>query len=331
MKNPYILTFVILTLAVSYVPLGTVWSQDNSEAPSNTPKATETTTDKEVAAQNEDALNVVREARARLFRHQTVRADIVQRVSLGDFRFEASGKYLAGEGFRSRIEYRVTLGELEGEFLEVCDGQILHTRRQIVRQIATSPTTETPQIELTRRDIQKILRETQLYLDQPEAVRAAEIGIGGLPAILASLERTMVFEAIREVEEGGRQLIVVQGRWDLAQQERLIAGLGGLAAQVQNFFPDRVQITFAKDTLFPTSFQYLKKLPNNESSYRPMLTVAFQNAVINEPIPLQNFNYISPPGLEERDETAQFIEAIQQAAAPPVQQTAPDAAGQSTN
>lgn len=318
MKNPHILTLLCITCLASLISLSPLFSQEEEVAPDKQGESTEPVESEEVTQQNEEALSLVREARSRLFQHQTVQADLSQLVSLGTYRFQSSGKYMAGDGFRTRIEYSVKLGNLAGEFLEVCDGQILHTRRQISNLQPNVDANQAPTVELARRDINKILQETQLFLDQPEAVRAAEIGIGGLPAILASLERMMIFDALEaKTTEEGRAVQVVSGKWNSDQQSKLAGGLEGLSAQIKQFLPDRVQITFAADTLFPEKFQYLKELPNRQGVYESLLTVAFNNAVINEPIPPHQFNYIPPPGMEERDETAMFIEAIKLAANPP--------------
>lgn len=314
MKNPYILTALFALVAALTSPLTPVWSQEDSTPATEAKENTETLSGKEVATHNEEALNVVREARSRLFQHKSVQADITQLVSMGDYRFRSSGKYLAGEDFKTRIEYAVKLGNLEGTFLEVCDGQILHSRRQIT-EVGNKPAGgQPPKIELARRDINKILRETQLFLDQPAAVRAAEIGIGGLPAILASLERTMIFESLKEDVDGESPVLIVQGKWNSAEFQKLASGMQGLSAQILQFMPDKVRITFNKETLFPQKFQYLKELPQSPGVYEPLLTVSFENAAINQPIPVNRFSYIPPPGMEERDETAMFIQAIKESA-----------------
>ncbi len=327
MKNPYILTLTLLFTLTCSLRVVSAWPQAEDAPDKSTAESTQPTETKSVPTQNEEALQVVRDSRTRLFDFQSVQADMTQRVALGDFHFQASGKYFAVEGFKSRIEYSVKLGEMEGDFLEVCDGQILHTRRQIRTKPSATKTPTPPQVELTRRDIQKIIREIQLYADKPEAYRAAEMGIGGLPAVLASLERTMIFDAIREEEEEGEPVLVVQGVWNPNEQNRILTGLGGLSSQIQEFLPDRVRISFSKATLFPRKFQYLKKLTEEETSYRPILTVSFTNVILNEPIPAQRFSYIPPPGMEERDETAIFIEAIQKSAKVPT----PDSATKAKN
>lgn len=323
MKKPYILTFAVLTILPLLTGAGVVLSQENGQAAKVDKEAEQAEASELAPQQNEQALQIVREARSKLFRHKSVQAEITQVVSLGDVRFEATGKYLSGEDFRSRLEYSLNLGQLEATFLEVSDGQILHTRRQITDAAVDSKKSTPPTIELSRRDLNKILRETQLHLDQPDAVRAAEIGIGGLPAILASLERTMIFEAVRDEVQDGQPVWVVQGSWNPEEENRLVGGLGGLATQIQQFLPDRVHVVFNKETYFPQKFQYLKRISEERNTFRPLLTVSFSNAVFDESIPAQRFSYIPPPGMEERDETAMFIDAIQAASKPAV--SAPEA------
>lgn len=317
MKNPYILTFTLLFTFTCSLRVVLAWPQAKDAPENPVENSTEVSEVKDVPVQNEKALQAVKDSRTRLFDFQSVQADMTQRIALGDFHFQASGKYFAAKDFKTRIEYSVKLGEMEGDFLEVCDGQILHTRRQIRTNPSTVKASTPPQIELTRRDIRKIIQEVQLDLDKPEIVRAAEIGIGGIPAILASLERTMIFDGIREEEDGGEPVVIVQAVWNPAEQNRILTGLGGLSEQIQDFLPDRVRITFSKSTLFPKKFQYLKKITQEESSYRPILTVTFTNVILNEPVSVQRFSYVPPPGIEERDETAVFIEAIQKSAKGP--------------
>ncbi len=318
MKNPYILTFALLFTLTCSLRVVFAWPQAKEAPEKSVVESTETSEIKDVPVQDEKALQVVKDSRTRLFDFQSVQADMTQSIALGDFHFLASGKYSAVNGFKTRIEYSVKLGEMEGDFLEVCDGQILHTRRQIRTKPSASKTAAPPQIELTRRDIRKIIQAVELDLDKPEVFRAAEIGIGGLPAILASLERTMIFDGIREGVVDGEPVVIVQCVWNPGEQDRILVGLGGLSGQIQEFLPDRVRITFSKATLFPKKFQYLKKITEEESSYRPILTVSLANVILNEPVPAQRFSYTPPPGMEERDETAMFIEAIQKSAKVPV-------------
>ena len=320
MKNLSILTLFIGLLATFALRFAAA-QQDADEPSQDAAATTDQPAEDKITEHNEEALAIVRKARSELFKHQSVQAVLTQRASLGEFRFTASGKYAAGEGFRTRIEYNVELAEMAGQFLEVCDGQILHTRRQVGPKDASATNSIPPQIELARRDIQVILKETQEYLELEElqankAMLAAEIGIGGLPAILASLERMYLFEAMKTDQENGQDVVIVQGLWNEARQEEIVQVLGPMVQQVGRFFPDRVRITFLSDSSFPIRFQYLKLADAENKIYRPMLTLELSDVRINEPLSPQLFNYVRPVGLEERDETAIFIESIRSAVEP---------------
>lgn len=318
MKNPHKLTSAACGLVVIGFVVLQVRGQDEPQTTLDSQDSQQSASQEQVAPPNPEAVKLLQDARTRLFNHESVQAELVQKVVLGGYRFSASGRYLSGRDFRTRLEFSAQLGEMEASYLEVCDGQILHTRRQINRLASrANEQPSTPEIELTRRDIQKILSEVQLFLDQPPAVRAAEIGIGGLPAILASLERTMIFVSLTEASLEGNPVLVIEGRWNPDERDRIMTGLGQMAAQINQFMPERVRVAFDQDTLFPRRIQYLQRASSESSVYNALLTVEFANVRLNQPIPIQQFRYLPPPGMEERDETATFVEHILEATNPP--------------
>lgn len=306
------LTAFLVVISLCGWQVAFAWQEGAPSAETKTEEKPQTTSVKEDAPQDPQAADLVRQARDRLFNHQTVSADMEQLVSLGAYKFASSGKYFSGSGFKSRLEYEVKLAQMQGRFLEVCDGQILHTRRQIGKVSNNPLSTEVPKIELSRRDIQKILKETRQNLDKPEALQAAEIGIGGLPAVLASLESAMTFDAIRPEAIEGQDYLVVQARWKNEERTELMTGLGPMASQIGGFIPDLVRIYFVKETLFPAKILYLKTASEVRQTYRPMVTIEFTNIKIDEPLPQNTFVYVAPPGVEERDETGIYLQMIQQ-------------------
>lgn len=257
------------------------------------------------------AVELLGQARDRLFRGTSVRADMRQYVDFGGQTFTGEGSYAAGADFRYRLEFRVQLGDSEGRFLEVCDGQILHTRRQIGKIAkGKEALTQSPSVELTRRDIQKILKETRKNLDVPGALHAAEMGIGGLPSVLASLERTMIFESATQSRHEDRDVWILEGRWNPKQKDALLGKMGPLSGQLAGFMPDRVRIYLDAESLFPKRFLYMKRSSATQETFRPMLVVEFYNVVLNEPLPQQLFVYVTPPGVDERDTTAEYLQMI---------------------
>lgn len=313
MKNLPILTLVLTLAAIGLFRAAQAWQEKQAEHGTNSDETVQTDASEGFTVDSERAAELFQQARERLFEHASVQANMSQLVSLGTYKFRSSGAYMAGEDFRYRLEYQVELADLQGSFLEVCDGQILHTRRQIAKAEGTALTAAAAEVELTRRDIQRILRETRDNLDVPEALHAAEIGLGGLPAVLASLERSMIFDAVREETLGGRDYFVLQGTWSEEHRGELMEGLGGVAGQIAGFLPDLVRIYLERETLFPERFVYLKRISEERQSYRPMLTVEFTDVTLGESLPAQAFIYVAPPGMEERDETAFFLQMIRSA------------------
>jgi len=316
MKNlPTLTAFLFLALACGY-RVALAW-QETAEKPDSAMKKTAQPIDnKELPKVSGEATGIVHQARKRLFQRQSVNAEFVQKVSLGVHKFQTGGRYLSGENFQYRLEYNVKLGGLEGKFLEVCDGKILHTSRQINKASESDLLQgEITDIELTRRDIQKILKETQQNIENTEAMHAAEIGIGGMPAVLASLARSMNFEAVKEETVNDTPYYVVQGRWKDNKREELLTGLGGpIAGQIAGLMPDLVRVWFNKETLFPERFLYLKLASAERETYLPMLSIEFANVQLDQQVSTQLFRYQAPTGVEERDETAMFIEMINLAA-----------------
>ncbi len=274
-----------------------------------------------VTESDPQATEILRQSRNRLFERQSVQAEITQLISLGEYRLQSRGTYASGTGFRYRLQYQLQLGDLQGEFLEVCDGQILHTRRQITPISPKHQDVAAPEMELTRRDIQRIRREALGIKDAnptsnlSDALRSAEIGLGGIPAILAMLERTLLLEPARVQNLDGRNFLVLQGRMRPDRQAELLAGLGPASGQIAGFLPDVVRLYLDQETLFPEKFLYLKLTEPNGKTLAPLITVEFTNVQLDQPIQEKQFVYMAPPGLEEKDETLVYLEMMRQAAA----------------
>jgi len=313
------------------------WQEPASKAATaeNVPQAAE------APDSNPDALALVRAARERLLKWQSIQANVVQTVDVGDRRFKASGRFMAGEFPRLRLEYELTVGNTIGKLLEVCDGQVLHVERRIEEvaphqakveradEETESRDSEKPVIEATRRDVQRILRATSDADGVAVPMHAADIGLGGLSALLASLERTMIFDSIREEEHDGQKFRVVQGVWKPTYLADLQTKLGGMAPQLAVFLPERVRIYFEAESLFPVRILYLKLASQERRSYRAMLSLEFHDVEFDVMLPADAFTYRVPTGVQQKDDTDDFIQllkASQGQAAQPAEAAAPGGA-----
>lgn len=274
------------------------------------------------------AAELLHAAKQRLFSLTSVQADLREFVVLGDRRFEAIGRYVAGPFNplpQLRLEYQVRVGDTEGLLLEVCDGQILRSQRTIRRiskdegESTTAPrgkeASQSSEVVVTRRDVRKILEAVQKHGPTPETILQAELGIGGLPALLTSLERAMVFDSVREEPLAGRRCYVLHGRWRpefLAELQRQFALF---RRDVDPHLPDSVRIHLDAEMLFPLRLTYWPAPASDVQELSPTLTLEFTNIRLNEPVPPELFEFVSN-GADESDVTNDFIEAIR-AAAPP--------------
>ncbi|MEZ6064267.1 MAG: hypothetical protein R3B90_00835 [Planctomycetaceae bacterium] len=268
-----------------------------------------------------EAAAIVDDARERLFKHQSVRANVREFVALGNRRFQVEGRYLAGPYSplpHLRIEYTMRVGDTTGTLVEVCDGQILRTMRTIERQ--GQPTGDEdedapPVTEVTRRDVEKIIEAVRENGASPQTVLQAELGIGGLPALLTSIERAMVFHSVAQESLGDRPCHVVTASW----KPEFLAGLQQqfqvFGRNLDDYLPDHARIHFDRETMFPVRVSYLTKDGGKEAPSVALLTLEFTDIRLNEPVEMSAFELETPKDLEEQDVTEQYIQAIRGAAA----------------
>jgi len=257
-----------------------------------------------------DAL--LEEARNRLEDRQSLQADMVQQILVGERKLTAEGKYISGTPYpKLRLEYRIRVGTMQGSLVEVCDGTILHTEKTIGRA-----EDKAPDRQFTRRDVQRILAARDNSLNVPVASQGAELGIGGLPAMLASIDRCMVGKRVTEEEFDGQLCLVFHGAWDQEILKKYDVALGQSKAQLVPFFPDRVRVYFTADAFLPVKLVYLKNDLNESGKIvgqRTLMTLEFRNVKVDQPIPPDTFQYVLPPKSEEVDRTNEFLELIKQA------------------
>lgn len=283
-------------------------ADDGAQADSPKEDAAEGAVPDEGAAEVDAALKVLQDARYRLvYERRSVQATLRETVSMGPRRFRGEGTYVAGPYPKLRLELSLDVGGTQGALLEVCDGTILWT----VQQIAP-PTSATPEVQVARTVISDVTEALESTMDVPETFLIAGLGVGGLPALLASLERSMTFEAMRELEEEGRKFTVIQGRWSDAYMQQLTGGQED--AQLPPYMPDHVRIYFDDQTQFPTRILYLRRSEPGARTFIPLLSLEFSDVVLDGPINDDLFQYTPGPDVKVRDRTGEYLKLIEEAA-----------------
>lgn len=145
----------------------------------------------------------------------------------------------------------------------------------------------------------------------------AELGLGGLQALLASFEKKMVFGPVKQEKIGDTSFAVIQGAWNeeflkAFQPPNQNSSAG--QARLPNHVPDFVRIHFDRKKLFPRKIQYFKKHPTRKF-YLPVVTLRFVNVVLNAPVEAGQFEYAGPEGVFVNDITKQYIAGIKAAVA----------------
>ncbi|HEX6985748.1 MAG TPA: hypothetical protein VF170_10235, partial [Planctomycetaceae bacterium] len=250
-----------------------------------------------------DAATLLRQAREKLAGYRTLKAKMTETVEFGPRRFKAEGDYLQGADNRVRVDLTVAIGENKGRLLQVSDGLVLWT----VYDIGPKP-------RITRRDINQILAAAKGA--DAKATQLAELGLGGMPALLASIERSMDFKPPLTAEVEGRTFYVLEGEWkpELRQQFQ------NQAQQLPNptteqrplpaHVPDLVRIYLDAETFFPYRIRYLKRsgAPGVEPS--PVLTLDFRDIVVNASLDPSEFQYVADAEAEVADITSYYLQQL---------------------
>ena len=252
------------------------------------------------------AAAMLNKAREKLLSYSSIRTHITEKVEIGPKPFIITGSYLQakdlkqGKDLKLRLEFQVQSQNSDkkpvGTLLEICDGQVLWTEHTIKGES-----------RVTRRDVQAILQQAEINPQAQSNMLVSELGLGGLPGLLASIQKNMNFVSVAERTISGKSLTVLNGVW---KDEFLTQWKGGDPAapvELPAYVPDAVRIYLDQDTLFPRRIVYLKK---NQDSLQSMVTLNFSKVTLNTPIPETEFTYEPPDGVFPVDITKQYLQQL---------------------
>lgn len=270
----------------------------------------------------------IKQAREQLLKVKSIAAKVSEKVDLLDKSFKAEGRYLQmglrENDWKMRLELAVKIGSASGSLLEVCDGELLWMRSEIEtgrRKDKKEGAKKDPRdTAITRRNVTKILNAARKLPDKSyETGLITSLGLGGLPALLASAEQNMKFSSVKETTLRDMPMIVVEGTWNesFAQKLRGAAGQGQPAsAMLPPAAPDSVRIYIDRGTGFPHRIMYLKKIAGRDVQ-KPMLTLDFLDVEINQPISGSEFEYVPPKDVTPIELTQGFLDQLAPQTSPP--------------
>ena len=245
--------------------------------------------------------------RQELPKHQSIKADVNQTVMVGNQQFKVTGEYLSA-GQKLKLNYTVSPDQgAKGQMMEVCDGKDLWTMQVLPESF-----------RVTHRNVQQIMAAamTAQQNNIPESTVRVELGLGGIAALLASLERTMNFDGMKSDDSGDHPRTIVQGHWKPKFQQQFTKEKKDGEDVLQPFIPDRVRIYVNSTTLFPEQILYLKKVPRKRS-FKPLVSLEFTNVQFDGPVNDDTFVFVPPDGINVEEVTQQYIDRMTGPATPP--------------
>lgn len=246
-------------------------------------------------------------ARDRLISYRSVQAEMVETVDLGLRRFRMKGSYLQGTDLKLRLEYDLLVGNTEAHLIEVCDGQILWTHQTIGTEE-----------RVTRRNVRQILTAASSAGKTPQNLLTAELGLGGLPGLLAGIQKSVQLEKQWEQDVNEQTFVVIEGGWKKSFRSKFLGPDAAADQPLPAFVPDQVRIYFEQESLFPRRILYLKR--SEDGTRRPMVTLDFVDVRWDVELVEDTFNYTPPEKVARQDVTQAYINRF----APPKQEPAPE-------
>lgn len=233
-------------------------------------------------------------ARDRLISYRSVQAEMIETVDLGVRRFRMKGSYLQGTDLKLRLEYELQVGSTEARLVEVCDGQILWTHQTIGADE-----------RVTRRNVRQILTAASSAGKTPQNLLTAELGLGGLPGLLAGIQKSVQLEKQWEQDVNQQTFVVIEGGWKKSFRSKFLGPDADSEQPLPAFVPDQVRIYFEQESLFPRRILYLKK--SDEGTRRPMVTLDFVDVRWNVDLAEDAFDYTPPEKVARQDVTQAYI------------------------
>jgi outer membrane lipoprotein-sorting protein len=288
---------------------GSLAAQEKSST-ENTPSAENPASETSAAEQNTEktyrqAARTLIEARKRIEGYDSIKADMLETVLLGTRRYQAQGEYLQTRGNKLRLSFEFSIKgadgkPLEASLLQVSNGEVMHSSYQVGSDL-----------QVSRRDVLQILTALEEHPSLGMDQMKARLGLGGLPALLASIQISFRFDVLRNESIQGIDFVLVAGSW----HDKLLKKFRPKGAKPDTplpaHIPDRIHVYFDKESLFPRRLLYLKKIGDG---YQPMMTLDFVNVEQNVAVNEDSFVFYSPEGAVSQDITQNIISQIVEAA-----------------
>lgn len=242
--------------------------------------------------------------------YPAVFAKVRQRTRLFGQEVLGSGTYEQGPAASqlTRLELKLVVADQVSSLQQVCDGQFLWTRREMLGDAKLS------RVEL--RGIEDATGEAVENQTPGQGRQLVGLGAGGLPRLLRQLQAAFDFQQIQAVRVGVLKAWQVEGRWTVPmlgqltpeQTEALTAGEPADLKKLPDHAPDRVLLYLGQNDLFPYRLDLRRQVPNHvhvgggerDDRDRSLQTWEFYNVRLTGRVSALSFIY--DPGSEPYDD-----------------------------
>jgi hypothetical protein len=253
--------------------------------------------------------------------YTSVRAKISEKLAMQSnlskqtFRFGATGEYLQGQNLKLKMSIEVKLtADLTGKLKEVCDGELLWSSYELGGK---------DKAEITRRDVRQILKalnDVQQSARIPAGDKALQqagmigtLGLGGLPALLAGIEKDFEFQKVTSEKIDDREVVTLEGTWNSKFIEAMNGNKkvkkGKAAEPLPPNVPDVIRISFDKETEFPRRIEYLKRTVG-QAALSSLMVLDLTDPKFNERLSRDEFVFFVPNDAKPRDDTQLYLQRI---------------------
>jgi len=293
----------ILAYGLSMLPLPVAAEGETQPSPKEKSSSASPQPPARQANTSEAATAYVAEAHRSLANRRSIQAAISQVVAINGTKLELKGRYV-NSGLKLRLELATRLpGGSEGRLLEVCDGNVLWSQMDLI---------DTHRV--TRRDVRQILAAVSAGSANPQAILTAELGLGGIPGLLAGLQQDVDFQELSELPEEDVTRVLVRGVWKPAFLQKIGAG-----RELPPYIPEQIQIVFHPTTLVPEEIRYLKAV--KEGGTQTLVVLKFHEVLLDEAVHDQLFLFMPPEDIVPEDVTRQYVEQISKSKEAPATNT----------
>jgi hypothetical protein len=276
------------------------------------------------SAQEYTGQALMREARTVLERHQWVSAKLHHQIDLYQQQLIGNGVYRQGppKTHWMSLDLKLIVGNQTTIIQQRCDGDSRWQCRSV----------DDRRVSVTRVDLTRLQQSADDWdRDVWQAIDrgAPELGQGGLPKLLAALDKAFEFRAVAKEKTKLLRLpelpmYKIRGQWRADRQAKWLPGqkdaiASGLPVDLTKLpppIPDHVLVFLGRDDLFPYRIEYGRDDPKAPERSRTLVAIDLDEVVFDVPIDSGEFTF-DPGDAPVVDQTELYIQMLGSSPKPP--------------